>query len=68
MRFIAIVKEQKAVDEKMLRDFIYKNFSPEMLRGLEQDDPDTIRRALKMMGLSADKVDLSTYRHPDDAD
>ena len=67
MRFTEIVKKKKNVDEKKTREFIYKNFSPDLLKGLEQDDPDAILRGLQLLGIPADGVDLtSPYIHPEE--
>ncbi len=59
MRFTEIVKQKKGVEEKKTREFIYQNFSPDLLRGLEQDDPDSILRGLQLLGISTQGIDLS---------
>ena len=67
MRFSEIVKQKKGVEEKKTQEFIYKNFSPDLLRGLEQDDPDAILRGLQLLGIPAKGIDLSSpYVHPEE--
>ncbi len=66
MRFTEIVKQKKGVEEKKTREFIYSHFSPDLLKGLEQDDPDAILRGLQLLGIPTDGIDLtSPYVHPE---
>ena len=51
MKFIRILQKHKDASEEQIKDFIYKNMSEEMLRGLEHDDPRVIKRALKLFGV-----------------
>ena len=43
--------------ESQIRNFIYRNMSDEMLRGLEHDDPKVIKRALQLFGVSESEVE-----------
>ncbi len=51
MKIVKVIKSARGATEEEIKSFIYKNFSQEMIRGLEYDDPKTIMRALKMFGL-----------------
>ena len=51
MKFIKILQKYKKADEEEIKEFIYRNMSGEMLRGLEHDDPKVIQRALKLFGV-----------------
>ncbi len=51
MKFIKILQKHKDASEKQIKDFIYRNMSEEMLKGLEEDDPLVIKRALKLFGV-----------------
>ena len=52
MKFIKILQLFKKAKDEQIKEFIYKNMSEEMLRGLEYDDQTTIKRALKLFGVS----------------
>jgi|GEM_PF-4162182 len=52
MKFIKILQMFKNATDEQIKEFIYKNMSEEMLRGLEHDDQSTIKRALKLFGVS----------------
>ncbi|MBC61901.1 MAG: hypothetical protein CMP11_05540 [Zetaproteobacteria bacterium] len=63
MKIIEILKAEKNATDEELKSFIYKNFSQEMIIGLEYDDPKTIKRALKLFGINykeEKKDELST--------
>lgn len=52
MKVIKIIKENsKNMSEDSIKDFLYKNFPAEIIRGLEYDDPKTIERAMKLLGI-----------------
>ena len=51
MKFIKILQSHRDIVPEDLRDFIYKNMAQEMINGLEYDDPQTIKRALKLFGI-----------------
>ena len=38
MKFIKILQKYKDASEEQIKDFIYRNMSEEMLKGLEHDD------------------------------
>ena len=54
MKIVKIISQQinSRMNDKQIREFIYKNLTGEMIRGLEYDDPKTIDRALKLLGLT----------------
>lgn len=56
MKFIKILQKYKEASDEQIKLFIYKNMSEEMLRGLEYDDPQAIKRALKMFGISPEEI------------
>ena len=63
MKIMEILKAEKHATDEELKNFIYKNFSQEMIIGLEYDDPKTIKRALKLFGINykeEKKEELST--------
>lgn len=52
MKIIKIIKSHsKNMTEDEIKSFLYKNMSDEMVRGLEYDDPKTINRVLKLLGI-----------------
>ena len=52
MKIIKILlSHSKNMSEDSIRAFIQSNFPNEMVRGLEYDDPKTIERALKLLGI-----------------
>ena len=56
MKFIKILQKHKKATDVQIKDFIYKNMSDEMLKGLEHDDPKVIKRALKLFGIDESEV------------
>ena len=55
MKFIQILQRHRQAKSKDIREFIQKNMIQEMINGLEQDDPSTIKRALKLFNIEYDK-------------
>ena len=52
MKIIKIIKSHsKNMSEEEIKSFLYKNMSQEMIRGIEYDDPRTINRVLKLLGI-----------------
>ena len=51
MKIIKIIQKYRQISDQGIKDFIYRNMSQEMINGLEYDDPRTIARALKLLGI-----------------
>lgn len=43
------------MNEETIKNFLYKNLPAEMINGLEYDDPKTIERVLKLLGIEYKK-------------
>lgn len=53
MKVIKLIRHQKPdISDDAVKSFIYQNLPAEMIHGLEYDDPKTIRRVLKLLGLT----------------
>lgn len=64
MKIVKIIQKYRKVSDDMIKGFIYKNMSQEMINGLEYDDPKVIARALKLLGI--DHKDKDDARHEAD--
>lgn len=54
MKIIKLIKcHNGSMSEDKIKNFLYKNLPTEMLNGLEYDDPKTIERTLKLLGIQA---------------
>ena len=51
MKIIKLIQKHKQASAEEIKAFIYNNMSQEMINGLEYDDPNTIKRALKLFGI-----------------
>lgn len=51
MKIIKIIQKYRQISEESVRNFIYRNMPQEMINGLEYDDPKTIIRALRLLGI-----------------
>jgi hypothetical protein len=58
VKIIKIIKTMKNLDETTIRSFLTRNLPQEMLNGLAYDDPETIRRALRWLGLDSAYEDI----------
>lgn len=54
MKFIKILKSHRDAKDEDIRTFIQKNMAQEMINGLEYDDPQTIKRALRLFAIDYD--------------
>ena len=58
MKIIKIIKTcREGMNEETIKNFLYKNLPKEMINGLEYDDPKTIERVLKLLGIDYKKVE-----------
>ena len=48
---------REGMNEDVIKNFLYKNLPKEMINGLEYDDPKTIERVLKLLGIDYKKVE-----------
>ena len=55
MRIVKIIQKHKKATDDDIKSFIYRNMPQEMINGLEYDDPKTIKRALKLFGITHDE-------------
>ena len=62
-----LLKHTKNMSEDRIRDFIYKNMTQEMIRGLEYDDPKTIERALRSLGIEHKDDSMKVMHEPQKA-
>ena len=51
MKIIKIIQNYRNASDEEIREFINRNMAQEMITGLEYDDPQTIKRALKLFGI-----------------
>ncbi len=51
MKIIKIIQKYREVSDEEIKSFLYRNLTEEMLVGLEQDDPRTIKRVLRLFGI-----------------
>ncbi|MDD9952645.1 MAG: hypothetical protein OXT67_13885 [Zetaproteobacteria bacterium] len=53
MKVIKLIRHQKPeISDEAVKEFIYQNLPSEMIHGLEYDDPKTIKRVMKLLGLN----------------
>ena len=58
MKIIKIIKNSReGMNEETIKNFLYKNLPKEMINVLEYDDPKTIERVLKLLGIDYKKVE-----------
>ena len=61
MHIIQLIQKHRKAGTREIKDFIYKNMNQEMIRGLEYDDPQTIKRALKLFGIEETMDSINSH-------
>lgn len=53
MKIVKTIQKHREMSEEDIKNFIYRNFPDELIRGLEYDEPKAMMRALKLLGIKA---------------